>query len=172
MWDKSRFPRGLAPLGQACAQAGAQLLLWFEPERVRPQTCLAENHPQWLLHARKDDGTEMENMLLNLGDPACLQALTAHINALIQEAGVKIYRQDFNFDPAPYWDQNEAPDRVGMLENLHVQGYLAYWDALRPGKPRPVGGFLRLRPAAGTIWKPCAVPCPCIIPTWAMATIP
>ena len=134
-WDKSRFPRGLAPLGQACAQAGAQLLLWFEPERVRPQTCLAENHPQWLLHARKDDGTEMENMLLNLGDPACLQALIAHINALIQESGVKIYRQDFNFDPAPYWDQNEAPDRVGMLENLHVQGYLAYWDALRRENP-------------------------------------
>ena len=126
-WDKSRFPRGLAPLGQACAQAGAQLLLWFEPERVRPQTCLAENHPQWLLHAKKDDGTEMENMLLNLGDPACLQALTAHINALIQEAGVKIYRQEepLESEMPPWIIAHVSTDRHVAAETMRFTAHSA-----------------------------------------------
>ena len=34
-----------------------------------------------------------------------------------------------------YWRKNDAPDRQGITENLHVQNYLAYWDALRQRHP-------------------------------------
>jgi alpha-galactosidase len=54
-------------------------------------------------------------------------------------------------DPLPDWRRNDTPDatlrssetaslrstsRQGMTENLYVQGYLAYWDALRRRHPR------------------------------------
>jgi alpha-galactosidase len=49
---------------------------------------------------------------------------------LIRENGIGIYRQDFNFPPLDHWRNNETSDRQGINENMHVQGYLQYWDEL------------------------------------------
>ena len=137
--DEKRFPNGLAPIGKKCEEHGIQFLLWFEPERVRQGTKLANEHSEWLLKRKVSaDGDPKDTILnldhhdslLNLGDRACCDALIEHVDGIIKTSGVRIYRQDFNFDPKPYWEQNEAPDRIGALENLHVQGYLRYWDEL------------------------------------------
>jgi len=133
--DAARFPRGLAPIGEKCAENGMQLLLWFEPERVRPGTELDTDHPEWLIRLKNDDGSIAENRLLNLGDSACCEWITGRIDSIIKAAGVKIYRQDFNFSPAPYWEQAEAENRTGMIENLHIQGYLKLWDGLIQRNP-------------------------------------
>ncbi len=55
--------------------------------------------------------------------------------SLIKDNGIKIYRQDLNFEPLEYWRKNEAEDRQGINENLHVQGYLKYWDDLLARNP-------------------------------------
>ena len=128
--DPARFPNGLAPLGKACEENGVQFLLWFEPERVREQEELDREHPEWLLSKKEYVGDEKINRLLDLGNPQALNWLIEHVDGLIKSSHVSIYRQDFNFDPAPIWRDNEAEDRVGMLENRHALGYLAYWDAL------------------------------------------
>ncbi len=57
------------------------------------------------------------------------------MDRVLREQGIDLYRQDFNMDPLDFWRRNDAPDRQGMTENLHVQGYLAYWDALRQRHP-------------------------------------
>lgn len=41
-------------------------------------------------------------------------------------------------DPLSHWRGADDPDRRGMTENLHVQGYLAYWDELRRRHPNLV----------------------------------
>lgn len=128
--DPKRFPHGFGPVSECATRNGAKLLVWFEPERVRPGTEIAVDHPQWLLRLKGE-----ENSLLNLGNPECRAWLTAHVSKLIKDDGIKIYRQDFNFDPLEYWRQNEPADRQGMNENLHVQGYLQYWDDLRAENP-------------------------------------
>lgn len=133
--DPKRFPNGLAPLGERCEEAGMELLLWFEPERVREGTEWDREHPEWLLFHKEPDGSLDPNRLVNLGDPAGLAAVTDRVDAILKEGHVKVYRQDFNFDPEPFWVQNETDDRIGALENLHVQGYLAFWDALRARNP-------------------------------------
>ncbi len=135
MPDPARFPRGLKPLSDMLHKAGIRFLLWFEPERVRPGTKLFSEHPEWLLSWRKPDGTTAENYLLNLGSRECREYVTELVSGLIKENGVDIYRQDFNFDPAPYWEQAEDGEHTGLYENLHAQGYLAYWDALRARHP-------------------------------------
>ena len=128
--DPERFPKGFKPVSDCAARHGADLLIWFEPERVRPGTQLDREHPEWLLKVEgKDD------RLLNLGNPACRQWLTDHVCRLIQDSGIRIYRQDHNFPPLSYWRANEAEDRQGMNENLHVQGYLQYWDDLLARNP-------------------------------------
>ncbi len=128
--DPERFPNGLKPVGDALAADGAELLLWLEPERVRPGTKLDIEHSEWLLRL-----PDSENSLLNLGNPACRQWLTEHVCTLIRESGIGIYRQDFNFMPLQYWRDNDGPERSGINENLHVQGYLQYWDELLARNP-------------------------------------
>ena len=128
--DPQRFPHGLKPVSDCAARKGADLLVWFEPERVRPGTQLDTEHADWLIRTEESD-----NSLLNLGNPECRQWLTDHVCRLIKDNGIKIYRQDFNFQPLEYWRGNEAPDRQGMNENLHVQGYLQYWDDLLARNP-------------------------------------
>ena len=128
--DPLRFPRGLRPVSDHAAKAGADLLLWFEPERVDEGTWLDTEHPEWLLRNGNDS-----NRLLNLGDPKCRRWLTNHICRLIRENGIKVYRQDFNFEPLVYLRNDEPADRQGMRENLYVQGYLQYWQDLLARNP-------------------------------------
>ena len=129
--DPERFPNGLRPVADHAAAHRARLLLWFEPERVTQDSQLFQDHPEWLLQRDQPES----NALLNLGNPSCRQWLTDYICALIQQHGIGIYRQDFNFAPLPYWRENEPEDRQGMNENLHVQGYLQYWDDLLARNP-------------------------------------
>jgi alpha-galactosidase len=129
--DPKRYPNGFGPVGRAVKDAGMDFLVWFEPERVRPGTWLAKEHPEWMLKTK----SPQDNMLLDLTNPGCHAWLCNHILGLIRESGIQCYRQDFNFKPLQFWRDNEAPDRQGMVENLYVQGYLKYWDFLLTEEP-------------------------------------
>ncbi|NLG29280.1 MAG: alpha-galactosidase, partial [Chloroflexi bacterium] len=133
-----RFPHGLKEVSDHAARQGAGLIVWFEPERVSPGTWLHEHHPEWLI-ARTDLRPPLSpqdsQLLFNLGDPDARAWLTEHVDRLIGEQGIALYRQDHNFDPLPYWRAHDTSDRQGWTENQHVCGYLAYWDALRERHP-------------------------------------
>jgi alpha-galactosidase len=124
--DKTRFPRGLRAISDHAHKKGVKIIVWFEPERVQPDSWLYDNHKEdWLL-----DGT-----LLNLGNPEALDWVINHIDKIIVDEGIDLYRQDYNIDPLPYWRKNDAPDRQGITEIKYVTGYLAYWDELRRRHP-------------------------------------
>lgn len=128
--DSERFPNGLAPIGDYCEKHGIRLLLWFEPERVREDSLIDRAHPEWLLRRTLPDGSLSKNRLLDLGNREALKYIRDTIDGIIKDSRVGIYRQDFNFDPAPYWLQNEEEGREGYNENAHIRGYLALWDSL------------------------------------------
>lgn len=133
--DPERFPEGLSRIGKKCAEEGIEYLLWFEPERTFAGTQLEQSHPEWMLRMTNEDGIVDPYCLTNLADPQCREYITDLVDSIIKESGVTIYRQDFNFDPYPRWVQNEASDRIGALENLHIQGYYRFWDELRARNP-------------------------------------
>ncbi|MBI4602752.1 MAG: alpha-galactosidase, partial [Planctomycetes bacterium] len=126
--DPKRFPRGLRPISDHAHSRGVKILVWFEPERVTAGTWLAVNHPEWVLGGAGGG-------LLNLGNADARRWLTEHIDRLLTEQGIDLYRQDFNMDPLGHWRANDAPDRQGITEIRHVEGYLAYWDELRRRHP-------------------------------------
>jgi alpha-galactosidase len=127
--DPERFPQGLKAVSDYVHARNTQLIVWFEPERVKPGTWLYENHSEWLL------GRDQNTCLLNLGDPVPLAWVIEYVDRFLTEQGIDLYRQDFNMDPLSYWRRNDTPDRQGSTENHYVQGYLAYWDALRARHP-------------------------------------
>lgn len=73
--------------------------------------------------------------LLDLGNPKAWKWLVEHVDRLIVDSGIDLYRQDFNMDPLIFWRGNDTVDRQGITENRHVVGYLAYWDELRRRHP-------------------------------------
>ena len=121
--DETRFPGGFKPISDFAHNKGVKILVWFEPERVHSGTWLAETHPEWILGGK-------EGGLLNLGNTQAREWLTNHIDNILTKEGIDLYRQDFNMDPLDFWRKNDAPDRQGITEIRHVEGYFAYWDEL------------------------------------------
>jgi alpha-galactosidase len=126
--DTNRFTGGLRPICDHAHAKGVKTIVWFEPERVHSGTWLAEQHPDWILGGTKGG-------LLNLGNPEALHWVTEHVDHLLTEQGIDLYRQDFNLDPLEHWQKADPEDRQGIAENHHVTGYLAYWDELRRRHP-------------------------------------
>ncbi|MCU0962523.1 MAG: alpha-galactosidase [Pirellulaceae bacterium] len=126
--DTARFPRGIREVADRVHQNGAKFVLWFEPERVVDGSWLSEHHPDWILSA---GGAR----LVNLGHPDAWRWVVQRIDSLITSEGVDVYRQDFNMQPLACWRGADAPDRQGLTEMRHVEGYLAFWDELRRRHP-------------------------------------
>jgi len=126
--DAARFPRGLRAISDYAHSKGIKVLVWFEPERVAAGTQLTNSHPEWVLGGAKGG-------LLNLSDEAACLWLIQHVDGLVNEQGIDLYRQDFNMEPLTYWHGADAPDRQGTTEIRHVTSYLAYWDELRRRHP-------------------------------------
>lgn len=126
--DRARFPNGLQEVSDFVHAAHMKSIVWFEPERVHPETWLAEQHPEWIYGGAKGG-------LLKLGDPVCRAWAVDHIDRLLTEQKIDVYRQDFNIDPLTYWQAADSDDRRGMAEIRHVEGYFAFWDELRRRHP-------------------------------------
>jgi alpha-galactosidase len=128
--DKARFPNGLKPVGDHLHAKGIKFMTWYEPERVGGKdSWLAKNHPEWLIPEVWDSS------LLDLGNPAARQWVLEHIDKKTREFGNDFYRQDFNLPPLGLWRSRDAADRQGITENMHIQGYLWWWDELRRRQP-------------------------------------
>jgi len=124
--NRQRFPRGLKPVSDSAHEADMKFVLWFEPERARAGSLLHREHPEFLLECDENP----DNMLLNLGMPEARAYITQLLSKLIADNGVDIYRQDFNFEPLPYWRAADTPDRIGMTEIRYIEGLYALWDEL------------------------------------------
>lgn len=144
--DAAKFPTGFAPFADWIHARGMQLVVWFEPERVAyinsasraySQPVLATRHPEWLLPGGS------HGAYFNLGNPAALAWLTAHLNGVIQRQKIDWYRMDFNgAGPLPVWKAHDAREkdrtgrwREGLTENFYAQGLLTLLDDLRTRNP-------------------------------------
>ncbi|MBN2292741.1 MAG: NPCBM/NEW2 domain-containing protein [Pirellulales bacterium] len=126
--DEKRFPGGIKAISDHCHARGLELLVWFEVERVHPDTWLTKYHPEWI-HGGAGGG------LFKMDDPAARRWITDHVDKLLVSQGIDFYRSDFNIAPLRYWRANDAPDRQGITEIRYIEGYLAYWDELRRRHP-------------------------------------
>ena len=125
-----RFPNGLKPIGDAAHAAGMGFLVWFEPERVAPETFLAAQHPDWVIGGAKGG-------LLNLGNDKAREYMTSYLKAVIAAYGLDWLRLDYNIDPLDYWKAFDTDvNRGGMGEMRYIQGLYKMWDDLRAAYPR------------------------------------
>jgi alpha-galactosidase len=125
------YPDGMAPVAAAAREAGIRYGLWFEPERVVHDTDFHRLHPDWVLQAPGNTHT----YLADFGLPEVREHFLEIVRGFMELPGFAVYRQDFNMDPLPYWQANDAPDRVGITEIRYVQGLYTYWETIRAEHP-------------------------------------
>jgi len=128
-WDprKDAYPQGMGPVALAAKQRGMISGLWFEPERVVAGTTVQKTHPEWCLSSQPGpQGT----YLLNFGLPEVQDYFFNIVKGFMDLPGFRVYRQDFNMDPRPYWIFTDSPDRQGITEMKYIAGLYAYWDRL------------------------------------------
>ena len=137
--DAERFPNGMKAVSDAAHEAGAKFMLWFEPERVVKGTQWAEEHSEWMLDCKQEEGSEESTWLLfDLGNDEACDWLCKYYGDLIEKNGIDYYRQDCNIKPAPYWEENDAPGRKGMKEIRHIENLYRFWDYLLDRFPEMV----------------------------------
>lgn len=130
--DTDRYDNGIIEISDYAKNKNCGLVLWYEPERVYADTKLgrigAENE-NWLVF--KDDG---EFAMWNLAEYEAAKYLAEFVATSLVENGVKVYRQDFNFDISDMWkyaDANFYDGRIGICENHYVSNLYKYLDYLR-----------------------------------------
>jgi alpha-galactosidase len=129
---KDAYPDGMGPVAAAAKDRGLIYGLWFEPERVVSGTWLHRNHPEWILSTPNGPAN---THLLNFGLPEVRDYFFSIVKGFMGLPGFRVYRQDFNMDPLPYWRDNDAPDRQGITEMKYIEGLYAYWDRIAEAWP-------------------------------------
>ncbi len=133
--NPEQLPDGFRPISEKLHENDIGLLVWFEPERVMAGSKLDYIHPEWCLKAHNEDGEEEKCRLLDYSNPECFDFVLNLLDAHIKTGGIDIYRQDFNFTPDRYFEENEGEDREGAMENLHMQALIRLYDELRRRNP-------------------------------------
>ena len=78
--DQENFPDGLRPLADRIHELAMKFVLWFEPERVAPDTWLAKEYPQYVAHVGEEkDGIWPGDGLYRLDDPSARVFLSNHV---------------------------------------------------------------------------------------------
>lgn len=129
--DTSRYDNGISELSDYAKNKGLGHVLWYEPERVYPDTHfhkVGQEHEQWLIYGSDD------NIMWNLANEEAFDFYCEYLLNSMKENGVTVYRQDFNFAPLEYWqkaDEEFYDDRKGICENHYVTNLYRYLDYLK-----------------------------------------
>ena len=139
--SKERFPDGIKAIsdyGKAHDDTG--LVLWYEPERLTNKSYLygmGLAHDRWLVNL--DPKADFnERVMWNLAEPGARDFLTRYISDSLTENGATVYRQDFNYAPAKYWeyaDKHYYGRRKGIAENHYITNLYTYLDTLLAEHP-------------------------------------
>ncbi|MBR5379625.1 MAG: alpha-galactosidase [Clostridia bacterium] len=124
-------PDGLKEVSRRIHAGGHGFLLWFEPERVRKNTPVAREHPEYFLRLEN-----RSDWLLNLGNESAFQYCLDMLCEKIETLGIDFFRQDFNISPLAYWNAADEADRSGITQIKYINGLYRLWDELLRRFPR------------------------------------
>lgn len=133
--DETRLSKNLKAVGAKLKKENIGLLLWFEIERATEGSDVASAHPEWLLNVPDKDGNPSKDNVVNFGAKGAKEYFLELLDGIVKDAGVKIYRQDHNTFIARALEKTNTEGRVGITENMHLQGLLWVWDELKKRNP-------------------------------------
>jgi len=128
--DPKRFPQGFKPVADELAKDDAQLLLWYETERVHRLSPNVEEVKRYCYSLVTNNCYRY-----NLASSDTRKYLVETFGKSLVDNGVGIFREDCNVSPELWWKVGEDKDRAGLRENFYVQGRRAFWNEMRKRFP-------------------------------------
>jgi alpha-galactosidase len=140
--DQTKFPKGLRPFADYVRSKRLQFGLWFELERVARGSLLARQHPDWILWlstaAQDPNLSSVAYGLLDFGRPEVQEYVEQLLDRYIRDLDIRYIRYDFNIDPLVYWNAADAPERHGIHQIRHIEGFYKVIDWVRTHHPKTV----------------------------------
>ena len=127
-YSRSKYPRGFRPISDPLAAAKVAFGLWFASEDLSKNAPVIQEHPNLVRFDKQGNPISIRMELPEARD-WFLQA----VDDLVRKEGMTCYRQDGAGDFG-----DEAEDRKGITESLHVAGVYELWDTLRSRYPNMV----------------------------------
>lgn len=130
--DPVRYPHGMTPLTKLIKANKMDVMVWFAPECVMPDTFIAKEHPEYVMF----DGSGKSGSFA-LVNPEAREYMTNILDTAIKEWQISIFRTDSGTDESCLnnYVNEKAPDRVGIAENRSVTALYAFWDELVKRNP-------------------------------------
>jgi alpha-galactosidase len=123
--NKVKFPHGLKPVADHVHGLGMKFGLWFEPERVGPETVWQKEYPELVL----------KGSLMDLSEPSVRALIISMMDDLISKVGVDWIRYDFNINPLDAWKEAEKEGKEGLKQCFYMNGLYEIWDELMKRHP-------------------------------------
>ena len=74
--------------------------------------------------------------MLDLGKKEACDYAIETISGLLKNEHIDCYREDFNFDTIPFWnEQDKAMHTKGLAEIRFINGFYRFWRTLRKNFP-------------------------------------
>ena len=127
--NKEEHPGDLVDVSEEISKAGMGFMFWLEPERVKTNVALFEEHPDWCLSI-PDQMSEHGDHILNYGHPEAWQYVFDLLSGYIEKLDLKCYRQDFNIEMTPFFEGCDEENRIGITQIKHIMGMYELWDRL------------------------------------------
>jgi len=141
--DNTKFPSGMGAFADYVRSKGLKFGLWFEPERVAKGSLLASQHPDWVIWLPQNavqppaNGTPTYG-LLDYGRLEVQEWVFEMLDRYIRQLDIRYIRYDFNLDPLAYWLSQDTPDRRGISQIHHIEGFYRVIDRIRQQHPKTV----------------------------------
>ncbi len=139
------YPHGIRALSDRAASLGMDFWLWVEFERAVAASEAFGVHPDFYLHSARSPHHHM----IDFGNPKARSFILERVIRLVETLDIKVFRIDYNVDPAYLFDQCDAPNRQGMTELRYYNGLYAFFEELLTACPNLIidncaGGGRRL----------------------------
>ncbi len=132
--DRTKFPRGFAPLVAKVEKLGMRAGIWVEPEMVSENSELHRAHPDWVL--RLPDKTPREGRhqwVLDLCNPAVRDHLVEQVGRLIDDNGFRYVKWDMNRHIADAHSSHVA--HPGMTLHAYMLGLCEVLERIFGARP-------------------------------------
>ena len=108
--DKNKLPNGLNGLVEKVNAMGMEFGLWFEPEMVCPISDLYNQHPDWCIHIKSRERSQVRNQLvLDLSKDEVCEYIINAVSDVLKSANITYVK----------WDMNRSMTEIPHMDTAH-----------------------------------------------------
>ncbi|MUG67009.1 alpha-galactosidase [Paenibacillus campinasensis] len=121
--DRNKLPEGLEDLAERVRALDMQFGLWFEPEKISPESELYRQHPDWCLHVPDRRRTEgRQQLILDFSREEVCEAVAGMIRSILQSAPITYVKWDMNRNMTEIGSAALPPERQRETAHRYMLG--------------------------------------------------